>query len=96
MRPLSLRPSGSWVSGSSSPSWRGFLSKSPFPPLGTCCTEPVGSAVGRLLSPQIRAVGGLTSAVKGKKVVYTSEALALPSPELCCIPALRGRLEMLL
>lgn len=48
-------------------------------PRHTCCREPGGPAVGTVLSPQIRAVEGLSFAVKGSKVVYRTETQpALP------------------
>lgn len=53
-------------------------------------------AISKVLLPQIRAVEGLTSAVKGKKVVYKTETWAVPSLEPCFIfiRILWGGLEM--
>lgn len=45
----------------------------------TCCGEP---AVRNVLSPQIRATEGLTSAVKGEKVVYKYRTGTGPCPLL--------------
>lgn len=58
--------------------------------------ECVGPAISKMLSLQIRAVEGLTSAFKGKKVVYKTETRACPllSPALFSFLYSPGGLEV--